>query len=64
MNKKKFTLVQKTYHGSEDAVDLDRDASEAFDYSDFIPKEFTGKVTLTITYEPSEEDKKYINEKD
>jgi hypothetical protein len=45
-------LLSKTYHGFEDAVDLDRDVSEIFMGRDDIPGEFQGTITVTITYTP------------
>lgn len=54
-------IWQKTYHGFEDFADYWRDVDEAVN-PDFnlemksIPGEFLGKIKVTITYEPTEED--------
>jgi hypothetical protein len=48
-------LLSKTYHGFEDAADLDRDVSEIFMGRDDIPGEFQGTITVTITYTPPED---------
>lgn len=49
-------LLKKTYHGFEDAVDLDRDVSEIFMGRNDIPGEFQGTLTVTITYTPPEDE--------
>lgn len=58
-----ITVFDKEYHGFEDAVDVFRDVSEAFDgrfnpSMKGIPGEFQGTMRVTITYEPSEDDPK------
>lgn len=56
-----ITILDKQYHGFEDAVDIDRDVSEMFDSwvnpnAAKIPGEFQGTIRVLITYEPSPED--------
>jgi len=53
-------LFTQVYHGFEAFADYFRDVHEAVD-ADFnpamkdIPGEFQGKVTVTITYEPEDD---------
>jgi hypothetical protein len=54
-------LFQKSYDGFEVSSDVWRDFDEAFDRRfnppiEQLPGEFQGKLTVTITYEPSEDD--------
>lgn len=46
----KKTIFNKTYHGFEDVVDLERDISEMW-YDSGLPGEFQGKVKVTVEYE-------------
>jgi hypothetical protein len=50
----KRVLLEKTYHGFEDAGDIERDVSEMWWKHDEIPAEFQGTVKVTITYEEKE----------
>jgi len=47
-------IFKKSYHGFEDAVDIDRDISEMWDGTKElgIPGDFEGTVTVTVTYTP------------
>lgn len=55
-----ITLMDKQYHGFEDATDIERDLSEMFvsGKASSIPGEFQGTIRVVVTYEPSEEDPK------
>lgn len=52
------TLLDKEYHGFEDAVDIERDISEMFHSpaADNIPGEYQGTIRVVVTYTPAEED--------
>lgn len=50
-------VFEKTYHGYEDAADLERDISEMwYDKEAFkdIPGDFQGKLKVVVTYVPEE----------
>ena len=52
--KEAFMIFDKTYHGFEAIVDLDRDISEIFDYGPAkdIPAEFLGSIRVRAVYAP------------
>jgi hypothetical protein len=43
-------IFKKTYHGFEDAADLDRDVSECLGPSG-LPGDFPGRLKVVIIYE-------------
>ena len=49
-------IFEKTYHGFEDSVDLDRDISELFWEENRVPAEFQGNLKVLVWYEPAEEE--------
>jgi hypothetical protein len=54
-------IWERTYHGYEDFSDYWRDVHEAVDpvfnpAMKQIPGEFSGRIVVTVTYEPSEKD--------
>lgn len=49
-------VFEKEYYGFESLYDMERDVSEAIEYSDVkIPGEFQGTIKVTITYDDSED---------
>jgi hypothetical protein len=56
---KVIDIFEKNYEGFESLSDIERDISECFDerfneQMKFIPAEFQGTLTVTITYETGE----------
>ncbi len=52
----KHTIFEKEYYGFESIYDLERDVSEAIEYSDVdIPAEFQGTIKVTMVYDDSED---------
>lgn len=59
MKKMSKIVFEKKYYGHESLQDFHRDMYEALDpdYNEAIqdvPEEFSGTLTVTITYEPAE----------
>lgn len=50
-----IVILRREYGGFESIADLDRDVYEAIEGAD-IPGEFQGTMTVTITYEPGEDE--------
>ncbi len=48
-------VLQKTYHGFEDAVDIERDISEMWSDSE-IPSEFQGEVQVLVIYKLTDQE--------
>lgn len=47
-------LLQKTYYGFESAFDIERDVTEAIEEISDKEPEFSGDITITITYKEEE----------
>ncbi len=49
-------VLQKTYHGFEHAVDIERDISEMWPDDSEIPSEFQGEVQVLVIYKLTDQE--------